>query len=269
MKFPDFKAWCLVLTGSEAITKPYSFFRKDQYNYAVPTIYPTSGQAKAYSKRIKKQWPFLSDSVLIMEMDVSVSNLYDVESGNLIKSATTNKVLGWCVVSLSTGEYLKGRKLGSFPQSYTTLKQASGMAKASRLPDLAVAELSMTITKREKIAMNSYDRKSLIRLASSLPKGSEDRRAILKGLSQKTASLPIEKEKKEIMSGILMALEDALGGRGEWVTNSDNTIEVIDWDLSGEKGVFKAMIYPEGADGPLDLEPYQVEMTLKIDIRRK
>ena len=80
---------------------------------------------------------------------------------------------------------------------------------------------------------------------------------------ERTAALEVDKDKGEIVNALLLGLDDQVQ-QGEWVTNNDNTLETGDWDIRGDKGVLDMKVYP--ADGS---EPYDVEVTIFVDIRKK
>jgi len=110
-------------------------------------------------------------------------------------------------------------------------------------------------------SLTAADRKSLIKLAATLEKGSPERQAILSGL-KKAGSPDKGRLATEILSGTLATLENNLmGGRGEWVTSDGEVLVVKDINWDGPKGTMKVEVFPEVG------EPYPIRVVISAQVR--
>ena len=119
--------------------------------------------------------------------------------------------------------------------------------------------------------LTASDRSALIRLASELPKGSEERKAILAGLSRLNKK-PLAKQKEW--------LQDKLGAIRSAKMPNDNQLDKIAKELSSfvkEKASFwslKAKEYRDAADtyeaqGASDIAKSALEMSLRVEKKSK
>ena len=65
----------------------------------------------------------------------------------------------------------------------------------------------------------------------------------------------------EILSGTMATLEEAMYGRGEWITSDDETLDVKDMDWRGSKATMKVEVTP------LEGDPYTVSVDITAKVR--
>lgn len=180
-----------------------TYFRKLVNGFPVPTLFQKKGHAAARIEELKKVgWdgasrmnrevrndPTVAPPLGLAELTVTVGELYNLDKKPVVAASP---MVAWTVINTEDGTFLKNKKFGNFPQAYMKMGQAISRAKQlQHLPvTLAVAKLHIrenSVRVGSQRSLTASDRKSLIRLAASLPAGDKGRRVILAGLNKVSA----------------------------------------------------------------------------------